>query len=404
MDKILYPYQRKWLNDKSKLKVALKARQIGWSTLFGVESLIEAVEHSREILLVSASERQSKALLEKVYMWDRLFQKMGKPSLVNSQSKTECSTVNNGRIYSLPASPNTIRGFSGSVFLDEFAFHQQAQEIYKAVFPMIIRKESYGLRIASTPFGDLGRFYNIWTGDNDYSKHRVTLDDAITSGVNVDKDQIKKNFSADEYAQEFDCQFITSGNTYIGLELLTKAFLSDVSNIPFGTGYTYIGVDIGRHHDLFVIYVIENINGIYYERERVELAKTPFHIQDEALEKAIKLYKPVGVRIDATGMGEEKAEKFSNKYSFCSGIKFTNESKIKMAGDLKALFERGIIKIPPDQDLINDIIKVKRKATIAGNIRFEAETTAEGHADRFWALALAVQIADTNEQQMIFLD
>jgi phage FluMu gp28-like protein len=392
-DKILFPYQRKWKNDKSKLKIALKARQIGWSTLFGVEGLLEAIEHAREILLVSASERQSKAILQKVYMWDRLWQRAGHPSLIISQSKTECSTINNGKLYSLPANPNTIRGFSGSVYLDEFAFHQQAQDIYKAVFPMIIGKTGYSLKIASTPFGDLGRFYELWTGDNDFSKHRVTLDDAIRDGIDVDKELIRKNFTADEYAQEFDCQFIASGNIYIGLELLSRAFISDVTGIPFGTGHTYIGVDVGRHHDLFVIYVIEEINGVYYERERVELKNTPFHIQNDELERMIRLYKPVRACLDATGMGEEKAEKFSLKYPFCAGIKFTNESKMKMAGDLKAQFERRAIRIPPDQELINDIVKVKKKATIAGNVRFEADTTAEGHADRFWSLALAIQAA-----------
>jgi len=38
---------------------------------------------------------------------------------------------------------------------------------------------------------------------------------------------------------------------------------------------------------------------------------------------------------------------------------------------------------------------VTKQTTAAGNIRFTAERTPDGHADRFWALALAVHAAAT---------
>jgi phage FluMu gp28-like protein len=37
-----------------------------------------------------------------------------------------------------------------------------------------------------------------------------------------------------------------------------------------------------------------------------------------------------------------------------------------------------------------DLRSVTKQTTEAGNIRFTAERTPDGHADRFWALALAV--------------
>lgn len=393
-EKLLYPYQQKWFNDQSRFKIALKSRQIGYSTLFGIEALLEATEKARKILLVSASERQSKELLEKVYKWDRLINKTSGKSLLKNQSKTECTTVSGGVILSLPANPHTIRGFTGSVFLDEFAFHQQANEIFKSVFPMIIRNPSFKLRIGSTPCGDVGKFYDLWINDNSFSKHRVTLDDAIADGIPVDKNEILANFTLDEYLQEFDCQFISSNSTFITMALLQRAFISDWctlrGNLPKPESI-YVGVDIGRHHDLTVIYVIEKHGEMFYERERIELQNVPFANQKTQLRDVIIKESPVRVCIDKTGLGMQFAEEFEYEYPLCcEGITFTNEVKAKMAGDLKDAFEREKIRIPPDKALINDIVKVKRKATVAGNVRFEAESSHDGHADRFWALALAV--------------
>lgn len=48
------------------------------------------------------------------------------------------------------------------------------------------------------------------------------------------------------------------------------------------------------------------------------------------------------------------------------------------------------MRIPDDAKIRADLRKVQKVTTSAGNIRFVAEATADGHADRFWALALAL--------------
>ncbi|OJT95189.1 MAG: hypothetical protein BGN83_07550 [Rhizobium sp. 63-7] len=40
-----------------------------------------------------------------------------------------------------------------------------------------------------------------------------------------------------------------------------------------------------------------------------------------------------------------------------------------------------------------DLRSVTKQVTAAGNIRFTAERTPDGHADHFWALALAIHAA-----------
>jgi phage FluMu gp28-like protein len=46
---------------------------------------------------------------------------------------------------------------------------------------------------------------------------------------------------------------------------------------------------------------------------------------------------------------------------------------------------------------------MRKEATASGNIRFTGERTVHGHADRFWALALALHAAQqTTASNRIF--
>ena len=66
---------------------------------------------------------------------------------------------NRSRIIGLPANPDTARGYTGHIVLDEFAFHGDAHKIYAACFPIITR--GYSIEVISTPNGTAGKFYEI---------------------------------------------------------------------------------------------------------------------------------------------------------------------------------------------------------------------------------------------------
>jgi phage FluMu gp28-like protein len=46
--------------------------------------------------------------------------------------------------------------------------------------------------------------------------------------------------------------------------------------------------------------------------------------------------------------------------------------------------------MPKDHELVQDLCSIKRTITSMGNVRYDAEHNARGHADRAWALALAI--------------
>ena len=74
-------------------------------------------------------------------------------------------------------------------------------------------------------------------------------------------------------------------------------------------------------------------------------------------------------------------------------VMFTAQFKERIAPMVKQGFEDRTIRIPDNREVRTDINAVKRFVTPAGNVRFDAEHTDRGHADRFWALAMVVNAA-----------
>ena len=71
-------------------------------------------------------------------------------------------------------------------------------------------------------------------------------------------------------------------------------------------------------------------------------------------------------------------------------MSFTTQVKEALAYPLRGAMEDRKLRIPDDARIRADLRKVQKQVTAAGNIRFVAESTPDGHADRFWALALAL--------------
>ena len=74
-------------------------------------------------------------------------------------------------------------------------------------------------------------------------------------------------------------------------------------------------------------------------------------------------------------------------------MRFTGPVKEELAFPVRAAFEDKAVRIPRDDKIRADLRSIKKTTTAAGNIRFEADVGPGGHADRFWALALAKHAA-----------
>lgn len=397
--KILLFYQRRWLVDRSRFKIALKARQIGFSFIIALEGLLEAIEQRKNIIYLSASERQSQELLEKVIMHARALS-YGAGEIIVSQNRSECKLTNGSKILSLPANPDTVRGFTGNVFLDEFAFHRNGTKIFRAIMPTVTRGENR-LRIVSTPAGDQGMFFQLWNEDNNFSKHCVDIYQAIREGLKIDLEEIRRHIpDPDTFAQEYQCKFLSDRESYFSLPLIYSCVDEEEKTIQ-PMAEVYMGVDVGRKHDRTVLITLQKHGDVLYMQQLKVLEKATFQAQEDYLSACIKHLNPHRLCIDATGIGMQLAETLSENFSCVEGVTFTNLLKESLSVTCRRLFEKRQIRLPNDRELINDIHKIKKIVTVAGNIRYDCQRNSSGHADRYWALALAVHAASVRNSPAV---
>ncbi|MDO4769007.1 MAG: hypothetical protein Q4A11_01380 [Brachymonas sp.] len=65
--------------------------------------------------------------------------------------------------------------------------------------------------------------------------------------------------------------------------------------------------------------------------------------------------------------------------------------------------EDRLLRIPYDPHIRADLRSVTKQTTSSGNVRFTAERSKDGHADRFWALALALHAAASPSAPIEFM-
>lgn len=440
-------YQRRWVEDPARFKIGRICRQGGKTFEATLEAVLDCHEHKTLWVCLSRGERQSKELISQAKTHAKAIGAAVKELESTFRGEDaeykmlEIIFPNGSRMIGLPANPDTARGWSGNILLDEFALHKDSRAIWRALFPTITR--GYKIRIVSTPFGKKNKFYELCTEDNAYSKHIVPIAKAIEEGL-VLKDEnghpttveaLKKAFGDDEgWAQEYDVEFIDEATAFLTYEListvesdeadLSPPWVSDivkeatdahkhylrtkeekifpplekggVGGFPEFDGDLYVGLDIGRKRDLSVIWLDEFKNGIAWTRAVISLAKTPFFIQKRILFALLKHPKMRRACIDQSGLGmqlTEQAIEHFGEYKV-EGIDFTGANKEALATGLKKNFEDLQSRIPMSQAIRNSLHSVKKYETSTGHFRFDADRTEEtGHADHFWAKALATQAA-----------
>jgi phage FluMu gp28-like protein len=398
LKKVLLPYQERFANDGRRLKIWLAARQVGKSTAVAYEAVcLAAASAGTSVLLVSASQRQSRELLEKVRFWILLLKAGVGEGLTRRESSEMVVLANGSRTISLPANPDTIRGFSGHIFLDEFAFHHDSRRIWAAVFPIVTR--GFKLRITSTPNGKQNLFHRLWTsGDQEWSRHVTNIHHAIEDGLAVDPAALRAGVPDPEtWAQEYECRFVDEATAFLTYELIGLVEHDAAGRPEMATdGPFYVGMDIGRRRDLTVIWVLEQVGDVFWTREVTVLKTASFAEQDRELNRVVKSYHPGRICMDQTGLGEKMVEDAQNRFgrNRVEGVLFSAPVKHELALGLRRVFESKKIRIPGESEIREDLHRIKRMVTVAGNIRYDAERTGAGHGDRFWAAALAVHATD----------
>ena len=406
---ILLPYQRRWVLDASRFKIGVWSRQVGKSFATAFEADLDCIQTPRtDWLVMSAGQRQSDEWMLKALSVARaceagLAGTKDAGAAKFTASASEIRFANGSRILSLPANPDTARGYSANLVLDEFAMHEADREVWAAIFPTITNELSgqKKIRVVSTPKGRGNKFAELWEeGGPQWSRHKVTLDDAIAAGLRVDKAALREGVADEDiWRQEYFCEFLANDTTYFPLDLIRACERIPAPEAP-PDAPRFLGVDIGRAHDLTAIAELAAVGDELRLVDLETIERAPFAEQRELLWSRLSRPSVRGVALDATGIGAQLAEETRAKFgSRVEPVQFTNATKNGLFQSLHRAMEEARLVLPADRELREDINAMHRKISTGGNIQFTAPRRPDGHSDRACALALAVDCAERNARR-----
>lgn len=414
------PYQRAWIDDTSRFKIGMFSRQTGKTFSTGGECADDcfrgwAEDRKARWVILSRGERQAAEMMTEVikpftrsfYEVYNTLVKGGEPRFEENEFRApqekgpdavykalEVAFPNGSRITALPANPDTARGFSANVILDEFAFHAKSRDIWAALFP-VISKSGLKLRVISTPNGKGNKFFELMTAqDTVWSRHVVDIYEAVRQGLDRDIEMLRKGMAdEDAWAQEYELKWLDEASSWLDYDLIS-ACEHEAAGVPenYQGGPCFVGVDIAARNDLFVIVVLEAVGDVLWVREIIARRRISFLEQDRLLDEVFRRYRVVRCRIDQTGMGEKPVEDAKRRHGSTrvEGVLFSTAAKLELATDLKETMQDRKLRIPGGDPVLRaDLHAIKSQVGVTGVRRLIADGDTDGHADRFWAAALA---------------
>lgn len=426
--KFFLPYQAKWIKDPSRLKIMQKSRQIGlsWSTAYSLVRDTAAADARNDVWVSSRDDIQARLFLEDCKAFAGILQMAAADlgeQVVDPDRKISAYVLqfaNGKRINSMSSNPDAQAGKRGTRVLDEFALHPDPRKLYAIAYPGITWGGS--MQIISTHRGSQNLFNELIqeiqhkNNPKGFSLHTVTLQDALDQGfleklkTKLPPDDERQGMDAGEYfdfiragcpdeetfQQEYMCQPSDDASAFLTYDLIRGCEYAPAeiweTDLTDGKNPLYLGVDVGRDHDLTVLWLVEKFGGVSFTRRKIELRNETFDEQERQLYALLALPQLRRCCIDATGIGRQFAERAQQRFGTykVEQVQFTGPVKEELAYPLRAAFEDKSVRVPNDELVRADLRAVKKETTSSGNIRFTADRGKNGHSDRFWALALAL--------------
>jgi len=424
--RVLLPWQEAWRRDDSPRKLWEKSRRVG-ATYAEANDVVYPRLADRvawDYWFSSADESAAWEFADYCRFWQetagKVAARVDREEIEDEKARRVATAFvvrfpNGSKVTAMTSNPRRFRSKGGDVGLDEFAYHDDPAGMYEAAEPCTM----WGgrLRILSTHNGEdseFNRFVQMGrrvaagqakSDDIPFSVHRITLPEAVAQGlverINETRgtrwtreaflaDRRKSCRSLDHWNQEYLAIPAVDSTAWLPYDMLEAC--SDVlAGQPSlaAEGQRYIGMDVGETEDRTVIWTVERVGDVLWTREVLVLTAEPLRVKQEALLLRLKHPRVVRACIDATGVGAQIAQEAAAGGKG-EAIKFTLAVKDELASPLRGLFEDRRVRIPDEAEVREDLHSVRMEKTAAGHPRFDAVRSASGHADRFWALALAV--------------
>lgn len=423
------PYQLAFLASADPYRCVEKARQVGYSFIFGCESLARA--HLREqhtSVFVSYNLADAK---EKIAYVQQLHEELPleyqKKKVVDS--KLELAFQSNAahrRISRIISNPSKApRGKKGDIYLDELAHCANDKEIYKGSTALILRAQGAQLTVCSSPLGRRGQFWEIarqevrpyssfWRQAVPWWLASFLCRDIVRASIEAPKmstedrvakfgtQKIKDQFNSlllEDFQQEFECLYSDETLTFYPYELILPCtdteleLCEDYAEVrERSRGRLVAGFDVGRKRDRseLTIWDENDHTGELVMLYMKPYERAPFAEQEADLRAMLEILPIARLSIDSNGIGMQLAENLAREFpEVVVPEDFTGPNKETWCTDFKIRLQKKLVRMPRDRELISQIHSIKKSVTPGGRVTFDAERDAKGHADKFWSCALA---------------
>ena len=239
-------------------------------------------------------------------------------------NKGNIELENKSQIVAAATSSSAIRGGSYNIiFLDEFAFVPPniAEMFFSSVYPTISSGTKTKMIIVSTPYG-MNQFYKLWSDAENKRNDYVPIDVHWSEVPGRDeewKEKTIRNTSAEQFQQEFECEFLGSVNTLISP--------AKIKNIVFKTPIkSNAGLDVYEDPKKGATYVCmvdvaRGVNKDYSAFIIADVSQMPYKVVAKyrsndikpilfphTIDRVCKAYNHAHVLVEVNDLGQQIAE------------------------------------------------------------------------------------------------
>jgi hypothetical protein len=195
-------------------------------------------------------------------------------------NKGSIELSNNSRIIASATSGSSIRGMSVNLlFLDEFAFVENAAEFYTSTYPVVSSGVDTKVIITSTANGIGNTYHKIWEGAvqgvNEYKPYRVDWWD-VPGRDDRWKEETIANTSQLQFDQEFGNTFFGTGDTLIEGNTLLDLRARQPINLLEGGDLKVYEKPIKDHEYIMTVDVSKGRGQDYSTFTVIDVSQRPF--------------------------------------------------------------------------------------------------------------------------------
>lgn len=341
---------------------------------------------------------------------------------------------NGAHLYFLGTNARTAQSYHGNIYMDEYFWIHGFLEFRKVASGMAMHKK-WRQTYISTPSSLSHPAYAFWSGANfnrgkakadrveiDLShanlasgklcadgqwRQIVTVEDAVRGGCDLfDLDQLRSEYSDDEYLNLLMCIFMDDTSSVFPLAMLQRCMvdswevwedykhfaLRPMGNRPVWIGYDPAKGGQGDSAGCAVLAPPAVPGGKFRVLERHQWKGMDFAAQAEAIRQMTIRYNVAYIGIDTTGIGEGVYQNVKVFYPAVTAIQYNPSVKIRMVMKAIDVMNKGRLEFDSGwNDLAAAFMSIRRGVTAGKMPTFESSRSEEvSHGDIAWATMQAL--------------